>query len=114
MEWLILDSTSVRAHPHSAGANKKGDGTGGQEEQALGRSRGGFGTKIHAAVSGLMLPVRLRLTAGQVVDVMPADAFKGAVQLVHQAIGDDFAELARRIPDLTPESVSAEPVGTRS
>jgi Hemerythrin HHE cation binding domain len=32
--------------------------------------------------------------------VMPPDAFAGAVQLVHQAIGDEFAELARRIPDL--------------
>jgi len=32
--------------------------------------------------------------------VMPADAFTGAVQLVHKAIGDDFAELARRIPGL--------------
>jgi hypothetical protein len=32
--------------------------------------------------------------------VMPADAFAGAVQLVHHAIGDDFAELSRRIPDL--------------
>jgi hemerythrin-like domain-containing protein len=32
--------------------------------------------------------------------VMPPDAFTGAVQLVHQAIGDEFAELARRIPDL--------------
>jgi hypothetical protein len=33
--------------------------------------------------------------------VMPPDAFTGAVQLVHQAIGDEFAELARRIPELT-------------
>ena len=32
--------------------------------------------------------------------VMPADAFAGAMQLVRQAIGDDFAELHRRIPDL--------------
>jgi hypothetical protein len=32
--------------------------------------------------------------------LMPADAFTGAVQLVHQAIGDDFSELHRRIPDL--------------
>ena len=32
--------------------------------------------------------------------VMPADAFAGAVQLVHQAIGDDYADLHRRIPDL--------------
>jgi hypothetical protein len=32
--------------------------------------------------------------------VMPPEAFGGAVDLVHQAIGDDFAELSRRIPDL--------------
>jgi hypothetical protein len=32
--------------------------------------------------------------------VMPDEAFTGAIQLVHQAIGDDYAELARRIPDL--------------
>jgi len=32
--------------------------------------------------------------------VMPADAFAGAVQLVHQAVGDEFAELCQRIPDL--------------
>ena len=32
--------------------------------------------------------------------VMPADAFTGAMQLVHQAIGDDFAELVRRVPTL--------------
>jgi hypothetical protein len=32
--------------------------------------------------------------------VMPADAFTGAVQLVRQAIGDDFGELVRRIPGL--------------
>jgi hypothetical protein len=39
--------------------------------------------------------------------VMPADAFMGAVQLVHQAIGDEFAELARRIPSLAPEDGNA-------
>ncbi len=38
---VYLDSTIVRAHQHAAGA--KGGGP-----QALGRSRGGFGTKIHA------------------------------------------------------------------
>ena len=32
--------------------------------------------------------------------VMPADAFKGALSLVEHAIGDDFVELARRIPEL--------------
>src|SRR3954452_11659584 len=32
--------------------------------------------------------------------VMPADAFAGASALVAQAIGDEWAELARRIPEL--------------
>jgi len=32
--------------------------------------------------------------------VMPAEVFSGAIQLVHQAIGDEFAELNRRIPEL--------------
>jgi hypothetical protein len=32
--------------------------------------------------------------------VMPADAFKGALSLVENAIGDEFVELARRIPEL--------------
>jgi len=34
MEWLLLDSTVVRAHPCAAGAPKE---HGGQEEQALGK-----------------------------------------------------------------------------
>jgi transposase len=74
LEWIILDSTVIRAHPHAAGARKNSDGTGGQSAQALGRSRGGFGTKIHAAVSGLLLPVVLLLTAGQEADVSNAQA----------------------------------------
>jgi hypothetical protein len=32
--------------------------------------------------------------------VMPADAFSGAVQLVRKAIGDYFAELTVRMPEL--------------
>jgi hypothetical protein len=32
--------------------------------------------------------------------VLPPEAFAGASQLAHNAIGDDWAELTRRIPDL--------------
>ena len=39
--------------------------SGGQEAQELGRSRGGFSTKIHIAVDALGNPLRLFLTAGQ-------------------------------------------------
>ena len=40
----------------------------------MGRSRGGFGTKIHVAVNGLGLPVELILTPGQASDVGQAKA----------------------------------------
>lgn len=47
---------------------KNADGTGGQSTEALGRSRGGFGTKIHAAVSPLGHPVTLELTGSAASD----------------------------------------------
>lgn len=46
---------------------------GGQAEQALGRSRGGFTTKIHVTVDGLGNPLRFRLTPGQQHDITMAD-----------------------------------------
>ena len=38
------------------------------DEQALGRSRGGFSTKLHVIVDGLGNPLRIQLTAGQCHD----------------------------------------------
>jgi transposase len=38
---------------------------GGQQAQALGRSRGGFSTKIHAAMDALGNPLRFILTGGE-------------------------------------------------
>src|SRR5947209_2911297 len=48
--------------------------SGGQEAQALGRSRGGFSTKIHIAVDALGNPLCLLLTAGQRHDSPQASA----------------------------------------
>lgn len=47
---------------------------GGQAEQALGRSRGGFSCKVHILVDSLGNPLRLLLTAGQVHDIKMAAA----------------------------------------
>jgi len=69
LEWLLIDSTVTRAHPCAAGAPKK---NGGQVEQALGQSVGGFSTKIHAAVDALGNPLRLLLTGGQSGDATQA------------------------------------------
>ena len=41
--------------------------------EALGRSRGGLSTKLHAACDGLGNPVRLRLTPGQAGDAPEAE-----------------------------------------
>lgn len=71
MENIIIDSTVVRAHPCAAGALKKDDG---QENQALGRSRGGFSTKIHVNVDALGNPLRFLLTGGQSHDITQAEA----------------------------------------
>lgn len=45
-----------------------------QDEEAMGKSRGGLSTKIHAAVDALGNPVRLILTAGQNSECKQADA----------------------------------------
>ncbi len=66
MEWLMPGSTVVRAHPHAAGMNDEAD------DQALGRSRGGFGTKIHLAVDALGNPVTVTLSPGQDADISHA------------------------------------------
>ena len=53
---------------------QKWDGRGGQSDQALGRSRGGFSTKIHIAVDALGNPVEFLLTPGQEADVSQGEA----------------------------------------
>ena len=45
---------------------------GGQKSEALGRSRGGFTTKLNAAVNDAFLPLRFTLTAGARHDVTQA------------------------------------------
>jgi transposase len=68
LEYLMVDGSIVRVHQH--GAAKKNT----QDQEAMGKSRGGLSTKIHAAVDGLGNPVRLLLTAGQVSEHTQAEA----------------------------------------
>jgi transposase len=65
-EWLMLDSTIIRAHQHAAGAK------GGQQKEALGRSRGGFSTQIQAVCDALGHPLRFILTGGPAADCQQA------------------------------------------
>ncbi|MHC0449114.1 MAG: IS5 family transposase [Candidatus Lariskella arthropodorum] len=67
MEYTMIDSTIVRSHACAAGY-KKDSG----EEECLGRSKGGFTTKIHALVDALGNPLKFILTAGQRNDITHA------------------------------------------
>ena len=58
----MFNSTVARAHVSAAGAK------GGQDDQALGRSRGGFSTKIHLKVDLDGLPLAFHLTGGEASD----------------------------------------------
>ncbi len=71
-EYMMIDATIVRAHQHSAGAQKKG-------AQAIGRSRGGLTTKIHALVDALGNPVEVMLSPGQDHDLTCAQSLIEAV-----------------------------------
>lgn len=84
MENIIIDSTIVRAHPCAAGASAK---KGGQASQSLGRSRGGFSTKVHVSVDGLGNPLRFILTGRQSHDITQGPALIAGYTF-DQAIGD--------------------------
>jgi transposase len=58
-EYVIVDGTIVRVHQHGTGAS------GGTQNQAIGRSRGGLTTKIVALVDALGHLVRFVLVPGQ-------------------------------------------------
>ncbi len=67
----MIDATIIRAHQHSAGAR------GGQELQALGKSCGGFSSKIHAKVDSFGMPLDFILTAGQEHEIKSAELLLG-------------------------------------
>ncbi len=66
LENIMIDSTIVRAHACAAGQGR-------QKKQALGRSRGGFSTKIHVVVDALGNPLDFDLSPGQSSDINNAE-----------------------------------------
>ena len=71
LEYVLLDSTIIRAHPCATGApvQPEAEPAAAPDDQALGRSRGGFSTKLHVIVDGLGNPLDFVLTGGQKHDV---------------------------------------------
>ena len=67
-EFVMIDATIVRAQACAAGYKKNS-----QDQEALGRSRGGFSTKIHALVDALGNPLHFILTPGQRNEITQAE-----------------------------------------
>ncbi|MFH0898208.1 MAG: IS5 family transposase [bacterium] len=72
LEYVIIDATIVRAHACAAGY-------GIQTEQGLGRSKGGFTSKIHVKVDALGNPLKFIVTPGQKHEVTQAEKLLGKV-----------------------------------
>lgn len=92
MEWVMIDSTIVRAHACAAGYGKDS-----QSKEALGRSKGGFSTKIHILTDALGNPLKFALTAGQRNDITQAkklceSIFDSTVMADKAYDCDDFVE----------------------
>ncbi len=64
----LIDSSAVKAHRCAAGGQR------GERNRAIGRSRGGRSTKIHALTDPDCRPIAFLLTGGQVADCTAADA----------------------------------------
>ena len=68
LQQVLIDSTIIRAHACAAGAAGSSS-----EAEALGRSKGGFTTTIHAITDALGNPLDFILTAGQANDIGQAE-----------------------------------------
>jgi len=67
VDWDLhfVDATVIRAHQHAAGARRDGAVGDGENVEALGRSQGGFSTKLHLRAEGGGKPIVAVLTGGE-------------------------------------------------
>ncbi|WP_099116116.1 IS5 family transposase, partial [Xenorhabdus miraniensis] len=74
-EWLMIDASHIKVHPHAAGAE------GGNQD--MGRTKGGFNTKIHLAVDAHGMPVRALITSGTTADCSQAEILIEGIDAEH-------------------------------
>ena len=100
LETVMLDSSACKAQRFASGARGGG-------EEALGRSRGGLTTKVHAVVDGLGRPLCFLLTPGQAADCRQARSLLEGLAF-ERLIGDrgyDTDELRDWAEELGAEAV---------
>ena len=96
MENLSMDSTCVKVHESANGGKKTAD-------KAVGRTRGGLNTKIHAVVDGLGNPVEFLLSAGNDHDSVHAVELLEKVKISGSHVLADRAYGAREIREYISE-----------
>ncbi len=109
---LSVDSTVCRAHQHAAGARKQGDlqkePPGGvfmePGDHGLGRSRGGFTTKLHLAVEQGQKPMSIVVTAGQRGDSPQFEPVLEKVRVPRIGLGRPRVRPNRVRADKTPHA----------
>src|ERR1035438_7569838 len=73
IEAFSLDSTSVKVHPGGTGALKKNG------PQAIGKSRGGWTTKIHMVAADARTAITFALSPGQASDTVEGRKLLGGI-----------------------------------
>ena len=103
LKSLMLDSTIIRAHQHAAGSTDKNENC----DESLGRSRGGFSTKLHISVDDKGLPVEILVGPGQEHDVTRAKELLSAhePEAVIADKGYDSDDLVKDVEDRGAEAV---------
>jgi transposase len=95
--WDVsVDSPTARTHQHAAGAHRRSDpqveppggiGTAEPDDHALGRSRGGFTTKLHLGGEQGRKPMSLLITAGQCGDSPQFEAVVDGIRVPRLGAG---------------------------
>ena len=86
-----IDSTFCKVHKHGLGARKR------NATQAIGKSRGGYNTKIHALVNEYFQLIGVVLTGGQIHDSECAITLLSKVNLVDKTVLADKAFNSEKI-----------------
>ncbi|SAK48076.1 IS4 family transposase [Caballeronia ptereochthonis] len=117
IEAVSMDSTMVKVHPDGTGALKKGP-------QAIGKSRGGWTTKIHMVAADARTAITFALSPGQAGDAPEGRALLQSVGRPNRPLhllmdkayeGDETRQLALDlgfIPVVPPKSNRLAPGNT--
>ncbi len=115
IEAFALDSTSIKVHPDGTGRSKKNG------PQAIGKSRGGWNTKVHLVAANARTAITFALSPGHAHDAPEGRALlaelgpmpEGLPLLMDRAYeGDETRQLVLSlgmIPVVPPKSNRIEP-----